>query len=112
MMSSSERAHRARENAHWAHVSHGWCDYRPSALSEMELAFHAYEIDPFWHETYWLTERPTPAPGVARRAVGWLFGQIRSGIGHAVAIVAARIASLGTRRPSVTGPARPIGSMH
>jgi hypothetical protein len=109
MVSSSERARMARENAHWAHVSRAWCDYRPSALSAMELAFHTYEVDPASYEACWREERPA---GAARRAVSWLFGWIRSGVGRAVAIAVAQVGRLGKRRPGLTGAARPVGSMH
>lgn len=112
MVSSSERARMARENAHWEHVPRAWCDYRPTALSARERAFHAFEVDPAWDVACWLDERPSRPAAAARRAVSWLFGRIRSGIGHAAAIAAARIGRLARRRPGVTGAARPVGSLH
>jgi hypothetical protein len=115
MASRIEQARMAREQALWAHVSHGWCDHRPEArlraAEPAEAGFRPFTVDPSWYESHWLVERPSPPPGVARRVVGWLVGRIGSAVGHVAAAAAARAGSLGRRRASGIVPARPAGSM-
>lgn len=41
---------------------------RSNKANDGDRCLEAFQVDPSWYETHWLTERPPQPPGLVRRA--------------------------------------------